>query len=61
MRTPPCGRIPTELRDRVRRDADLRVEIRRVFDDNFRVYGVRKVWRQLRREGVTSRAVRSPG
>jgi transposase InsO family protein len=26
-------------------------EIRRVFDDNFQVYGVRKVWRQLRREG----------
>ena len=27
-------------------------EIRRVFDENFEVYGVRKVWRQLRREGV---------
>jgi hypothetical protein len=26
-------------------------EIRRVFDENFQVYGVRKVWRQLRREG----------
>ena len=25
--------------------------VRRVFDANFRVYGVRKVWRQLRREG----------
>jgi putative transposase len=22
-----------------------------VFDQNFRVYGVRKVWRQLKREG----------
>jgi transposase InsO family protein len=29
----------------------LRVEIRRVFDENFEVYGVRKVWRQLVREG----------
>ena len=29
----------------------LREKIRRVFDENFRVYGVRKVWRQLRREG----------
>lgn len=36
---------------RARRDLALKVEIRRVFDENFRVYGVRKVWRQLRREG----------
>ena len=36
---------------RVQRDAALRVEIRRVFDQNFQVYGVRKVWRQLVREG----------
>ena len=28
------------------------VEIRRVFGANFRVYGVRKVWRQLGREGI---------
>ena len=27
-------------------------EIRRVFEENFRVYGVRKVWRQLQREGI---------
>ena len=33
-------------------DAALRLEIRRVFDANFGVYGVRKVWRQLRREGA---------
>ena len=26
-------------------------EIRRVFDDNFQVYGVRKIWRQMQREG----------
>ena len=38
---------------RVRRDAVLRDEIRRVFDANFQVYGVRKVWRQLQREGET--------
>ena len=36
---------------RVRRDARLSVEIQRVFDENFQVYGVRKVWRQLQREG----------
>ena len=29
----------------------LKHEIQRVWDDNFRVYGVRKVWHQLKREG----------
>lgn len=43
---------PRRLSARARRDAELRPEIQRVFDDNFGVYGVRKVWRQLRREGV---------
>jgi len=37
---------------RERRDAGLREDIRRVWNDNHRVYGVRKVWRQLRREGI---------
>ena len=30
----------------------LKVEVRRVFEVNFRVYGGRKTWRQLQREGV---------
>jgi hypothetical protein len=30
----------------------LSAEIKRVFNENFQVYGVRKVWRQLLREGV---------
>ncbi len=34
------------------RDADLSQGIRRVFAENFGVYGVRKVWRQLQREGI---------
>ena len=34
------------------RDAVLCELIRRVWEENFRVYGVRKVWRQLLREGV---------
>ena len=45
---------PSRLPGRIRRDADLRVEIRRVFEENFRVYGVRKIWRQLRREGFSA-------
>jgi putative transposase len=44
-------RDPLRLSARARRDLALRVEVRRVFDANYRVYGVRKVWRQLRREG----------
>ncbi|WP_397541251.1 IS3 family transposase [Roseovarius salis] len=45
-------RADPDLRsDRARRDAELRPEIERVFDDNFKVYGVRKVWHQMRREG----------
>jgi transposase InsO family protein len=36
---------------RARSDVSLKIEIRRVFEQNFRVYGVRKVWRQLKREG----------
>jgi putative transposase len=35
------------------RDAKLKAEIRRVHRDNFGVYGARKVWRQLHREGIT--------
>ena len=44
-------RDPAKGSARARRDAVLREKIRRVFDDNFQVYGVRKVWRQLLREG----------
>jgi len=39
---------------RAKRDEVLRAEIRRVFEETFGgVYGIKKVWRQLRREGVT--------
>ena len=34
---------------RAQRDAELKIEVQRVFAENFGVYGVRKVWRQLRR------------
>jgi putative transposase len=43
---------PGKLSRRAKRDAALKTEIRRVFEANFRVYGVRKVWRQLAREGI---------
>jgi putative transposase len=34
-----------------RRDLKLKAEIQRVWDDNYQVYGARKIWRQLHREG----------
>jgi putative transposase len=37
---------------RALRDEELKVEIRRIHEENFGVYGVRKVWRQLHREGI---------
>ncbi|MEI2302405.1 IS3 family transposase [Ensifer sp. MJa1] len=52
---------------RARSDIALKIEIRRVFEANFRVYGVRKVWRQLKREGfdvarcTVARLMRSMG
>ncbi len=44
-------REPDRRSVRVKRDEALMPEIRRVFDDNYKVYGVRKVWKQLKREG----------
>ena len=43
---------PSKASARAQRDVILRQQVRRVFDENFAVYGVRKVWRQLVREGV---------
>ncbi|MET9949852.1 IS3 family transposase [Streptomyces sp. NPDC006341] len=34
------------------RDDELKKEITRVHQENYGVYGARKVWRQLRRQGV---------
>jgi len=42
---------PERLPPRLRRERALAPEIRRVHEENFRVYGARKVWRQLGREG----------
>jgi transposase InsO family protein len=43
---------PNRASARQRRDAALCVEIRRVWEENFQIYGVRKIWRQLGREGI---------
>ena len=60
-------RRPERAPPRVRRDVALSVEIRRIFEENYQVYGVRKVWRQLKREGfdvarcTVSRLMRAMG
>ncbi len=46
-------RDPARLSARARRDLDLKPQIARVFAENFAVYGVRKVWRQMRREEIS--------
>ena len=46
-----CRRDPQRMSVRSRRDCVLKPEITRVFEENFGLYGVRKVWRQMQREG----------
>jgi len=46
-------RDPSRLSARARRDLELKPQIARVFAENFAVYGVRKVWRQMRREQIS--------
>jgi putative transposase len=46
------AREPDRVPARQKRDIALCQEIRRVFEENFAVYGVRKVWRQMRRDGT---------
>ncbi|ELB3464671.1 IS3 family transposase, partial [Escherichia coli] len=43
---------PDKRSARAQRDDWLKREIRRVYDENHQVYGARKVWRQLLREGI---------
>jgi transposase InsO family protein len=45
-------RDPERRSARAKRDEWLRAEIRRVWEENLSVYGVVKVWKQLKREGV---------
>jgi transposase InsO family protein len=43
---------PDRRSERAKRDDELRREIRRIWDENHQVYGVRKMWRQMKREGI---------
>ncbi len=44
---------PTRLPKRAQRDSVLASEIQRVYEESFQLYGARKVWRQLKREGLS--------
>ncbi|WP_432264120.1 IS3 family transposase, partial [Escherichia coli] len=44
---------PDKRSARAQRDDWLKREIQRVYDENHQVYGVRKVWLQLLREGIS--------
>jgi len=52
---------PSRMSYRAQRDADSTPEIERVFEENLSVYGVRKIWHKMRREGFDIAAARSPG
>jgi len=43
---------PQRRSARAKRDDELRLQIQRVWDENKQVYGAKKVWRQLHREGI---------
>jgi putative transposase len=43
---------PTKQSRRAQRDEKLRAQIQHVWDAHYQVYGPRKVWKQLKREGV---------
>lgn len=45
-------RDPSRQPPRAVRDEQLKPEIRRVHTENYGVYGARKVWKQLNREGI---------
>jgi len=48
------GVDPERLPARSKRDQLLSVAVRRVWDENFQVYGAKKVWRQLKRERIAA-------
>ena len=47
------ARNPDLASDRAKRDVDLSLEIKRVWEENNEFYGIRKVWHQLQREKCT--------
>src|SRR5690606_36993178 len=46
------GRNPQLRTQRAKRDEQLMVRVQRVWEQHFRVYGARKVWKQMNRESI---------
>ncbi|KAA0911475.1 IS3 family transposase [Pusillimonas sp. ANT_WB101] len=46
------GRQPQLRSQRARKDEQLKPQIYRIWEQNFRGYGTRKVWMQMNREGI---------
>ncbi|WP_426283611.1 IS3 family transposase [Sphingomonas sp. NFX23] len=51
------GQDRSRLSARARKDLILKPEIARVFAESFAVYGLRKIWRQMMREGLRNRSL----
>ena len=45
---------PEQRSERAKHEEQLRPEIQRVWEENHRNYGARKVWKQLKREGISA-------
>jgi putative transposase len=43
---------PDRVPDRLKRDQKLEMDVRRIWEVNLQVYGGRKLWRQINREGL---------
>lgn len=55
-------RVNPKLRPaRVQQDEGLNIQISRIWEGNFRIYGARKIWWQLQREGHDVARCRSSG
>ncbi len=60
-RSPSRAKPPGRRSARARRDDEIREQIERVHADSFGLYGSRKVWQQVRRDGIEDRgAVNAP-
>ena len=43
---------PDRLPERTKQDQQLKIDIKRIWEDHFRVYGARKVWRLMNQPGI---------
>ncbi|ARC89595.1 hypothetical protein B5V46_13775 [Rhodovulum sp. MB263] len=56
-----AARDPSRASPRMRRDAGLKDKIRKIWSDNRKLYGARKVWHTLKRDNVAAARCSGPG